>query len=276
MATASDPLLAALVDDAALFPPGSAPMAVGLAEHEGYRAQPWAAAVGPFLCPASRVDELRARLPPGRRLRLSLVFDVVGERAHAALRTCAADDRLTVVGVEAALARLGDDAVTVGGNLARLPGVAGSLEVPRAGFDAALDLVASAGWHAAKYRTGGVTADAYPSEEELAALLLACVRRRLPVKLTGGLHRAVRNTTAEGLEQHGVLNVLVAVRRALDGATDLAAVLADRDGPALAGTVTGWDVAERLAVRQLFRSFGCCGLTDPLDDLRALGVLEEG
>src|SRR5512143_4123553 len=100
-------------------------MAVGLAEHARYREARWADAIGPFLCPASRVDELRAELPAGRPLRLSLVFDVVGDGAHAALRACGADDRLTLVGVEAALARLGDDAGAVGGNLRRLPGVTG-------------------------------------------------------------------------------------------------------------------------------------------------------
>jgi hypothetical protein len=273
--SASDPLLVGLVDDAALFPPGNAAMAVGLAEHAGHRRAPWAAAVGPFLCPASRVDELRAALPGDQAVQVSLVFDVVGDAAHAALRACAADDRLTLVGVEAALARLGDDASAVGGNLTRLPGVTGYLEVPRTGFTGALDLVEDGGWHAAKYRTGGVSADAYPAETELSAFLVACARRALPFKLTAGLHRAVRNTTAEGFEQHGVLNVLVAVAEALNGVTDVAAVLADRDGRGLARAVTGWDERRRVAVRQLFRSFGCCGVTDPLDDLRTLGVLEE-
>jgi len=27
-------------------------------------------------------------------------------------------------------------------------------------------------------------------------------------------------------------------------------------------------------VRSLFRSFGCCGVTDPIDDLVALGMLD--
>ena len=70
MRRASDPLLHGLVDDAALFPPGNAPMDVALAEHARHRGAPWADAVGPFLCPASRVEELRARLPADATLRL--------------------------------------------------------------------------------------------------------------------------------------------------------------------------------------------------------------
>lgn len=276
MRRASDPLLRGLVDDAALFPPGNAPMEDALSGHAGYRSAAWAAAVGPFLCPASRVEELRARLPVDVTLRLSLVFDVVGDGAHAALRACAADDGLTLDGVEASLARLGDDATAVGANLARLPGAVGYLEVPRTGFEEALDLVGSSGWHAAKYRTGGVTVDAFPTEAELAAFLLACASRELPFKLTAGLHRAVRSTAPEGFEAHGVLNVLVATRVAQTGgsADAVAAALAERRPDHLVAFVQGWDESTCTDVRAAFRSFGCCGVTDPLGDLAALGVLE--
>ena len=277
MRRASDPLLRGLVDDAALFPPGNAPMDVALAEHARYRADPWADAIGPFLCPASRVDELRAALPRGRSLHLSLVVDVVGDAAHAALRACAADDRLTLGGVEAALSRLGGDAAAVGGNLARLPGTVGYLEVPRSEHDSALDLVATSGWHAAKYRTGGVTPDAFPAEAELAGFLLACSARGISFKLTAGLHHAVRSTSDEGFEQHGVLNVLVATRAAQSGcpADEVAAVLGERRPEPLVGIVQGWDESTCTDVRGAFRSFGCCGVTDPLGDLAALGVLED-
>jgi hypothetical protein len=179
------------------------------------------------------------------------------------------------MGVEAALARLGDDARAVGRNLERLPGATGYLEVGRTAVGDGLDVVEATGWHAAKYRTGGVTSDAFPSEDELAAFLAACARRDVAFKLTAGLHHAVRGTSAEGFEQHGVLNVLVAVHHALAGDLDVAGTLADRDAEALAARVGAWTDAEAAAVRRLFRSFGCCGVTDPLDDLRALGLLEE-
>ena len=273
----SDPMLAGLVDDAALFPPGNAPMPVALAEHARYREAPWSAAIGPFLCPASRIEELRARLPVDVTFRLSLVFDVMGEGAHAALRACAKDDGLTLAGVEASLARLGADAVAVGANLARLPGAVGYLEVPRTGFEAALDLIGSTGWHAAKYRTGGVTADTFPTERELAAFLVSCAARGVPFKLTAGLHHAVRSTTEEGFEAHGVLNVLVATRVAQTGGSvdDVAVPLALRSADPLLGFVQHWDEGTCTGVREAFRSFGCCGVTDPLGDLAALGLLED-
>jgi hypothetical protein len=270
-------LFLGLVDDAALFPPGNAPMARALAEHAEHRASGYGDVVGPFLCPASRIDELTETLPADGRVGLSLVFDVSGDAAHHALRTTAVDPRLTLVGVEAAHARLGDDATTVGGNLARLPGATGYLEVARTEFEASLDLVGSTGWHAAKYRTGGTVAEAFPTEGELAAFLIAATSRGLPFKLTAGLHHAVRHTgDTTGFEHHGVLNVLVATRVAQQGGSpdEVTATLAEREPGPLVQFVRDWDDGTCADVRRAFRSFGCCGVTDPIEDLADLGLLE--
>jgi hypothetical protein len=205
------------------------------------------------------------------------VVDVDGDGLHQARCALTADPLITLVAIEAAHARLGDAAVGMGRHLGQPGGTAGFLEVPRAGFDDALDLVAGSGWSAAKYRTGGVTADAFPNELEVAAFLVACSSRQVPFKLTAGLNHAVRHTTDDGFEAHGVLNVLVATRVATTGAeaADVAMVLAQRDPGPLVELVQAWDDETATEVRRAFRSFGCCGVTDPLDDLRELGLLEE-
>jgi hypothetical protein len=266
----SDPLLAGLVDDAALFPPGNAPMPVALAEHARYREAPWAAAIGPFLCPASRIDEMAALLPADQDIRVALVNDVTDAAARHARGTA---ERLSALAwLETRHDRLGDDPDAVGG------APLAYLEVPRTGFDAALDLVGDTrSFQGAKYRTGGVTADAFPSERELAGFLVASVGRGVPFKLTAGLHHAVRSTTDEGFEAHGLLNVLVATRVARTGGSvdDVAVPLALRLPDPLVGFVRDWDEATRTDVRASFRSFGCCGVTDPLGDLAALGLLED-
>jgi hypothetical protein len=284
-ALSTGPLVRGLVDDAALFPPGNAPMAEGLAEHARYRAEPWSAAVGPFLCPASRMAELAVRVraePPSRDpglrgLQVALVNDVTDGDALNARRLALRMGGLAWM--ESRYDRLGEDPEAVGGGTGRRAGsIFTYLEVPRSDFGPTLDLIEREDqWQAAKYRTGGVTPDAYPDEAELATFLLACVARGLPFKLTAGLHRAARNTSPEGFEQHGVLNVLVAVRHALDGesASDVEKVLALRDAETLTDAVRGWSDDEASGVRTLFRSFGCCGVTDPLGDLAALGLLED-
>jgi hypothetical protein len=271
-------LFAGLIDDAALFPPGNAPMVVGLHEHGAHRASSYAEVIGPFLCPVSRIDEMATALGDDDRLAVSLVVDLTGEATHHALRRTAADPRLSLVAIEAALRQLGDDATVIGENLRRLPATVGFLEVPRAGFEDGLDLVAKGGWQAVKYRTGGATADAFPDARELAAFLVACADRELPFKLTAGLHHAVRHTDdTTGFENHGVLNVLVATRvaQAGEGVDAVASALEERVAGPLVTAVANWSETDAVHARRLFRSFGCCGVTEPVEDLIALGLLAE-
>jgi hypothetical protein len=91
-------LFTGLVDDAALFPPGNAPMPQAIAEHLVHRQAAYGDLVGPFVCPASKVADLLAELPDGVRVDVSLVFDVTGDDAHRALRVVASDPRLTLGG----------------------------------------------------------------------------------------------------------------------------------------------------------------------------------
>lgn len=277
MSTVPRALFEGLVDDAALFPPGNAPMDRALADHLSHRMSWYAGVVGPFVAPASRLDELRAALTADDTLGLALVVDVAGDAAHSALRTIAADRRLTLTLVEARRDDLGPDVEAVGANLSRLPATHGYLEAPRAGWEGTFDLVASSGgWYGVKLRAGGETPDAVPSEDELAAWLRAAVDREVPVKLTAGLHSAVRRTDdAAGVERHGFLNVLVAVRAALIGADsdEMARLLAVRDAAEVLDAAGRMSEPDAMVVRQFLHSFGCCAVTDPIEDLVALGVL---
>jgi hypothetical protein len=74
-----------------------------------------------------------------------------------------------------------------------------------------------------------------------------------------------------------VLNVLAAVLAARQGAdrAALVEVLAERDAAAVAKEVRSWTRADGKAVRERFLSFGCCGVEEPLAELRELGVLED-
>jgi len=271
-------LLAALIDDAALFPPGNAPMTAALKEHEHHRHAWYAGFIGPFVCPARRLDELLAALPADQHLDLALVVDRPGDEAHAALRAAAADDRISLVAVEAAHAVLGDDAGSVGATIRRLPSVVGFLEVDRDHLRVSLDLVGPAGWHAAKLRTGGATAAAFPTDAQVADFLVETADRGLQFKLTAGLHHAVRHTDGStGFEQHGLLNLLVATADVLarEDREQVVATLAERAPEPLVDRVRSWSELDCLAIRGSFRSFGCCGVTEPIEELVALGVVEE-
>jgi hypothetical protein len=39
--------------------------------------------------------------------------------------------------------------------------------------------------------------------------------------------------------------------------------------------VAAWDDTQASRIRRRFRSFGCCGVLDPINDLAALGLIAE-
>ena len=89
-----------LVDDAALFPPGNAPMAAAVPAHLRRPAEPFAALVGPFLCPASRVAELRSALPADARMAVGLIVDTGLDSVAEAVAGVRGDERLELRMVE--------------------------------------------------------------------------------------------------------------------------------------------------------------------------------
>lgn len=271
---AQDALFTALVDDAAVFPPGNAPLDVAVREHRAHRGSGYAAMVGPLLVPTSGAAHLGELVEAGEGLRVALVArpgtpDAEVDDAVAAARRIPG---VRLVGLEVGWSPHWRDTCP-----ADLPL---TLEVPRGGaqVQALADLATAASSDRpvqAKFRTGPTPTWPWPDEVELATFLLSALHHEVPFKLTGGLHHAVRGTHA-GQEQHGLLNVLVAVHRALAGAEvpELADTLRRRDAAALVGAVLGLGAAQAAAVRSSFTAYGCCGVTDPLGELSTLHLLE--
>lgn len=267
-----------LFDDAALFPPGNAPLGQALPAHRDHRAGHRAEYVGPFLISNARVAELCTLLgrEEGDHEPLAVVVTVPGGAEAVPEAVAAAQDgRLRLVGLEVAAAPGGVGAVAEALGHHLPAGVSAYVEISREGrAPADLAELAETDYHA-KFRTGGVLARAHPGEAELAANLHATVGAGLAFKCTAGLHYAVRHSTPEGFEQHGFLNVLLATAALLEGATaaDAEAVLAERDGPSLAAAVSRMDPVQAERVRATFHSFGTCSITEPLENLAALGAL---
>jgi hypothetical protein len=286
-----------LVDDAAVFPPGNAPLGEALRAHLEHRRSPYADLVGPLVVGDAILPELASlvldepAVATASRPGLSVVVGggagaiqpavVWAQRVEAlelrgletAMRESDAGDlapnaRRIVAAVDALVAagELDDD-VPVYVEPPRLHGAD-----PSASWLAALDELAALD-HRLKLRTGGTEADAFPDSHELATCIGAALDRELAFKCTAGLHHAVRHRDpATGFEHHGFLNVLLATRASLDGAgvDDVAAVLEERDGERLVGST---DEAGLAGARRWFRSFGSCSVLDPLTDLRDLGVV---
>ena len=90
------------------------------------------------------------------------------------------------------------------------------------------------------------------------------------------MHHAIAHRDHDtGFAHHGFLNVLLATRQAFDGAStaEVATLLADHypnDLVALART------SDLVGARRWFTSFGSCSVSEPLDDLVGLGLVETG
>lgn len=278
-----------LIDDAAVFPPGNMPTPLAIAGHRAHRRAWYADLVGPLLIPALRIDEFVAHLDEGALGAASAdpidTVLIAGRDTHTAddgiglgvlvraRNVLLDDDRVQLVGIELALPNFADLGALTRTLLDQLSfGVPAAIEIPRIdGWQHALDVLAEDGAERAKFRTGGPTSADVPSDDELSIFLTACVERSLAFKLTAGLHHAVRRGEPDAPE-HGFLNVLAAVTALLAGATriDARSLVAEQDPTVLLGVLNG-DLAPR--ARSLFTAYGSCSISEPLDDLVALGIL---
>ena len=271
-------LFSELVDDAALFPPGDAPMADAVPAHFAHEAGSHSGMLGRFLCPATpeRLGELdramRAADAEDAGLRLGLIAQTPAA-AEAAFEVVDSDDRYMLEAVELRHPGVAE----LEAFEEQLPyGVEGYIEIAHADMRTLLPSLAGRELLHAKLRTGGLTAEAFPSPQQVAEFLVGCADLEVAVKCTAGLHNALRHTdAATGFTHHGFLNVLLAGALASDGAEveDVRGVLELTDGAVVAEQIKALTVEDAARTRDLFHGFGSCSFTEPVDDLVALGLL---
>lgn len=255
-----------LVDDAATFPPGNADLATALQAFADRRDEWYAGLVGSFVVTDTHLGSVPAGLP------VSVVL-TTGAGAVEGVAALAARKDLRLTGLEVAVRDVDDPA----GNVRRIDAAARAagvdvpvfVEIPgpvTPAWLAAADEVAACD-HRLKLRLGNVDHDLIPDAGTVASWIDAALDRETRFKATAGLHRAVRHEP-EGGGAHGFLNVMAATQVLWDGgsAHDAAEALDQRDGAALAGT-------DLSSARRWFTSFGSCSVTEPLDDLVALGLV---
>lgn len=228
-APALEPLLAGLVDYAGTFPPAGLALEAAAANFARYRRSPqaWilgraAVAQGDLVALASWVREHDAGTG------LWPITAVVGDRwdrtAELVEAASAPGRTLDVQAFECRVASADQvaGAVAALAPLAATPTAAPTdviVEVPAdrpADWPPLLDAIAAAGARA-KLRTGAIVAAAIPPADVVARFLVACAGRKLPVKLTAGLHHALCATRALTYEpagpigpMHGFVNAYAA------------------------------------------------------------------
>lgn len=273
-------LLARLIDDAALFPPGNATVPDAVRLHLEGRSSDHADLVGLFLCPASRLPELITELikvKPAKPVELSLVIDTGLGGVPKALSIVESRAELLALRMVEMPAPTDVDEVWLERVSEFVPEDVIRVIEPRRGAVGWLDGIQKVIEHGSwpKLRCGGLSAENFPSIDEVAEFLGVINAGGASFKATAGLHNAVRHTADTGFTHHGFLNLLVATGRLLAGADaeDVRAALASTDGKALAEEAANMTEHEALSVRGVFASYGSCSLTDPVADLEELGLL---
>lgn len=298
-------LLDGLIDYAGLFPPAGLNMQAAFCRYAGYRVSPDAWALGRFVVPVGRLDELEqagaaqasrspgmaggvpepASLSPWRLSALaSLPLEKDVERIKRFNEARAGTEgpwRASIDSVEVKVS-----------SPAELEKASGALprdldvffEVPGNAVAADFCAAARAAQRGLKIRTGGTTIDAFPPSSVVARFLGACAAVRVPFKATAGLHHPVRGPHpvtyergAPSATMHGFLNVFVAAALLLSDKADVGTatgVLEDEiagsfrfDDQGLSWRDERLDLNEIAAARSLARSFGSCSFEEPLAEL---------
>lgn len=240
-------MLAGLIDHAALFPPASMSLPDALEEDRRARESEYAWMLGRFVVPAALLGELPDGAPA-----LSVILDGVED---AKLVEGAAGVEAVELVLPSARPEPPD---LVAAHFALRPlGVETYYELVldeswRDSVPAAIGAVTAVGGRV-KLRCGG---EAIPSIEQVALVIACCREAGVAFKATAGLHHPIRRG-----EEHGFLNLLAAAGAPLARIQD---VLAEENGSALEMDEAG---------RAVFVSFGSCSWREPVDDLRALGLL---
>jgi len=135
-----------------------------------------------------------------------------------------------------------------------------------------------------KMRTGGVTADTFPTSAQIALALVTPATHQVPIKFTAGLHHPLRQHREEvQTKMHGFLNVLGAAVLAAEHKWDAAQTTEMLEDEAVGSfrfddEFFAWrdwkiDIQRLKDRRRCVTSFGSCSFDEPREDLRALKLL---
>ena len=295
-------LLAKSIDYAGMFPPCSLALEAALQNQAQYVRSPDAWMLNTFVLPIEQFDaakQLLSQFDPAHPLRVAALglktanadaFLEALDEVDAAIRSFSSNvDLVAMSHLEMFLPHDVDLAL-----LKEARSIVGDLPVFwEAPPDIAEQTAALLSEHNSdedaptfgyKLRTGGVTADAFPTSAQIANALVTPATHQLLIKFTAGLHHPLRQFRDEvKTKMHGFLNVLGAAVLAAEhrwDAKQAATMLEDENATSFSFgedffAWREWKIdVERLRYRRKFvASFGSCSVDEPRDDLRALGFL---
>jgi hypothetical protein len=298
-------LLTRAIDYAGLFPPASLELQPAMRNYAQYTRGPDVWMLGPFILPVAQFDTAAreiAEFDKAHPLRVSALgprTDNADVFIHSLAAAMDAKDSFAAICGDAASVEQFEMPLPGEVNVDLLqairshidPRLATFWEAPANKAAEVIEVLAKNNSHnpvrtklGFKLRTGGVTAEAFPSSGEIATVLLAAGNQQVPIKFTAGLHHPVRLFhKSVGTKMHGFLNVLGAGVLALEHQweeADIVRMLDDEDRASFAFKENSFSwqdwvipVAKISVRRELVTSLGSCSFDEPRDDLRVLKLL---
>jgi len=278
------------VDYAGLFPPAGLAMNSALENFARHQHSDHAWLLGRFICPATRLTELAATLPSGtHQWKISAL---AGTDLPGDLTLMKSFNEREAGSAEVDVVELKTENVSSVRTVATsIPnGLTAYCEIPVAHDPGELlAAIAGAGLRA-KIRTGGITPATFPTSTQVARFLTRCAEATVPFKATAGLHHPLRGEFRLTYEpdsaratMHGFLGVFLAAAFARTGwsAERLVPVIEETQADAFefGETAISWrcnslTVGQIESTRRQFAiSFGSCSFEEPVEDLKARGLL---
>lgn len=266
-------------DDAAVFPPGLAPLQQAVVDHVERRSNRLNDAVGPTVLPLSDLYEAQDIASGlhlgGRPIAVSAVIPAgqlqaaleISERVSPELQLVSLE-----VKTDSGEADIWNAQIAEAAQVKNLP-VYVELTADQI-QQGALKQLEGTGLRL-KYRTGGIESHLFPSPEQLGAVVIGAVTAGIAFKLTAGLHEAIRYTNpATGFTHHGFLNIALATEaaRAHEPEERVTRLLIETDPAQLVNLAEASDGSWR----ESFMSFGTCSVGEPAESLERLGLFPHG
>ncbi len=287
-------LVAGIVDYAGLFPPASLDMRTAVQNYADYRRSADAWMLGRFVVPVSRLDDWESALSSltpessaawqGARISALLSGEFATEAALITGFNARAPFGVTI---DVAEGRTGTPDSVLATAAAMPDDVMLYCELPHREDPRELLQAVKVARVRAKIRTGGVTADAFPSPSDIVRFLRRAHELGVTTKATAGLHHPLRGDyrlayarDAVHGTMYGFLNVFLCAAAIRVGATDAVAsdILTLTDATRVLVHDGAFEIGETVLTSSVLESvrasgvvaFGSCSFREPVDELTSV------
>jgi hypothetical protein len=288
-------LLSEIIDYAGLFPPSALSMPEAVLNYAAYKNSNYKWMLGRFVVPANRLGEFSESAHDffsrdSEPWKLSVlggedIYETVRliEDFNARYAPRAVCDSLEVKANTSFLINKIAEAIP--------PNLATYFEIPLREDLADLFSTVAIRKQRAKIRTGGVTADAFPTAAQITRFMRICLAANVPFKATAGLHHPIRCLKPLTYEKdapedmmNGFLNVFLAAGFLKQNykSSSIHKILEDEQAENFTFEDDGvlWRQKHFLSTAQLktlreknIISFGSCSFDEPIKDLQEIGIL---